>query len=99
MKNCCVYIKVRLFLLILIIGFLLPVNISNISRIEMNDRNSLVMDSFSKQEEESPLMSSISHEDKLGEIFDRKLADFNAFDFFPQYYGPSLQATYHALYV
>ena len=93
------YKKERLFLLILIIGFLIPVNISKIPQIEVNDRKTLLMDSFLKQEEESPLMSSISHEDKLGEMFDRKLADLTNFDYFPQYYRTSLQATYHALFV
>ena len=99
MKNSCVYKKERLFLLILIIGFLIPVNISKIPQIEVNDRRASLIDSILKQEEKSPLMSSISHEDKLERIFDRKLADFNTFDHFPQYYMTSLQATYHALYV
>ena len=99
MKNSCVYKKGRFFLLILIIGFLIPVNISKIPQIEVNDRKASLIDSYLKQEEESPLMSSISQDDKLGEIFDRKLADLNNFDYFPQYYMTSLQATYHALYV
>jgi len=99
MKKSCVYKKGRLFLLILIIGFLIPVNISKIPQIEVNDRKALLMDSFLKPDKKSLLTSSISHEDKLGDLFDRKLADFNNFDFFPQYYRPSLQATYHGLYV
>ena len=81
------------------IGFLIPVNISNIVRTEMNNGNVLIMDSFLKQEENLHLRSSTSHEDKLEGMFDRKLTDFNSLDFFPQYYMNSLQATYHALSV
>jgi len=94
-----VYKKVRLLLLLLIMGFSIPINITIPSQIELNSRNTLYMDSFLARDEESPSKSSLSHDDKIEEMFDRKLADFNAFDHFPQYYRPSLQATYHALYV
>ncbi len=96
MKNGCVYKKAGIFLLILVIGLLIPVNIS---QIEMNERKTLEIDSLLKQDDDSPLSSSISHEDKLREMFDRKLADFNTLGYFPQYYRNSLQATYHALFV
>ena len=99
MKNGCVYKKVRFLLLLLIMGILIPLNIPMLSQNQINDRKTLFMDSVLTQDEETPLMSSISHDDKLGEMFDRKLADFINYDFFPQYYTSSLQAIYHALYV
>jgi len=44
-------------------------------------------------------MLSINHEEKLEAIFARKLDDYTNLGYFPQYYGASLQSTYHGLYV
>ena len=46
-----------------------------------------------------PKSSSVNNYETIESIFAQKLADFAQLGYFPQYYEPSLQATYFALYI
>ena len=47
-----------------------------------------------------PKASSITNNyETIESIFTQKLADYSQLGYFPQYYEPSLQATYYALYI
>ena len=46
-----------------------------------------------------PTVSSTDNYDTIESIFAQKLLDYAQFGYFPQYYEPSLQATYYALYI
>jgi hypothetical protein len=46
-----------------------------------------------------PKTSSIDNYETIESIFAQKLTDYSQLGYFPQYYEPSLQATYYALYI
>ena len=46
-----------------------------------------------------PKTSSIDNYETIETIFAQKLTDYSQLGYFPQYYDPSLQATYYALYI
>ena len=46
-----------------------------------------------------PKASSIDNYETIESIFAQKLIDYSQLGYFPQYYEPSLQATYYALYI
>ncbi|MFX1310580.1 MAG: hypothetical protein ACFE8C_12840, partial [Promethearchaeota archaeon] len=48
---------------------------------------------------EQPRLSSTSNRDIINTILDSKLLEYNNLGYFPQIYEPSLQSTYHALYI
>ncbi|MFX1375188.1 MAG: hypothetical protein ACFFA0_05195 [Promethearchaeota archaeon] len=50
-------------------------------------------------QEENLEGASEDNYDNINSIFTRKIADYNAYGFFPQLYEPSLQATYYGLYI
>jgi hypothetical protein len=46
-----------------------------------------------------PRTSSINNYETIESIFAQKLTDYSQLGYFPQYYEPSIQATYYALYI
>ena len=52
-----------------------------------------------KNLELEPKTSSIDNYETIESIFTQKLTDYSQLGYFPQYYEPSLQATFYALYI
>jgi hypothetical protein len=46
-----------------------------------------------------PKTSSLNNYETIESVFAQKLTDYSQLGYFPQYYEPSLQATYYALYI
>ncbi|TFG26076.1 MAG: hypothetical protein EU533_00045 [Promethearchaeota archaeon] len=86
---------------ILVIGFL-SINTLNIT-IELNQvrRDSGYSQLYHIKEPENftPKASASQNFEIINEIFTSKLADFAAYNQFPETYKPSIQATYYALYI
>ena len=81
--------KKKIFLLIIVILLLSNISISN------NQHNNSNYNSYDSR----AIKSSINDNNEIIEaIFNRKIDDYGELGYFPQFYEPSLHATYHALY-
>lgn len=86
-------------ILIISILFLSTFNtISNFSQLQVGSRNKTQI-ILEEKENDIPKTSSSENYETIDGIFNTKLEDFATYDYFPEQYEASLQATYYALYI
>ena len=91
-----IFIIPILFFMIFSVVF---IDASRISGNYSDELLSLIDDDIYSEELNQLKISTNRNGEIIDEIFDRKLSDYADLGYFPQKYEPSLEATYHALYV